>query len=72
MAAKGKLVFRLDRCKGCELCANACPMHILTLDPVIVNHEGYHPVSCTDPDKCIACASCAVMCPDGVISVYTE
>ena len=29
-----------------------------------VNRKGYHPISVTDPDKCIACASCALMCPE--------
>ena len=72
MAKKGKLVFRADRCKGCELCVNACPMKILKLDDVAVNRKGYHPISVTDPDKCIACASCALMCPDGIIEDYVE
>ena len=72
VAKKGKLVFRADRCKGCELCVNACPMKILKLDAVAVNRKGYHPISVTDPDKCIACASCALMCPDGIINVYVE
>ena len=72
MARKGKLVFRTDRCKGCELCVQACPMHILALDEVAVNRKGYHPISCIDPEKCIGCASCALMCPDGIINVYIE
>ena len=66
MAKKGKLVFRTDRCKGCELCVNACPMKILKLDDEAVNRKGYHPISITDP------ASCALMCPDGIINVYVE
>ena len=72
VAKKGRLVFRTDRCKGCELCVNACPMKILKLDDEAVNIKGYHPISVTDPDKCIACASCAMMCPDGIINVYVE
>jgi 2-oxoglutarate ferredoxin oxidoreductase subunit delta len=72
LAKKGKLVFREDRCKGCELCVSVCPMHILKLDDVKVNRKGYHPVSVTEPDKCIGCASCAMMCPDGIINVYVE
>ena len=72
MAKKGKLVFSADRRKGCELCVNACPMKILKLEDVAVNRKGYHPISVTDPDKCIACARCALMCPDGIINVYVE
>lgn len=47
-------------------------MKILKLDDEAVNRKGYHPISVTDPDKCIACASCAMMCPDGIINVYVE
>lgn len=68
--AKGKLVIRADRCKGCELCVSVCPVKILKLDEVEVNRKGYHPVTIFDEDKCIACASCALVCPDGIINVY--
>ena len=68
--AKGKLVFRSDRCKGCELCVSVCPKKILALDEEHVNRKGYHPVTVTNEDECIACASCALMCPDGIINVY--
>jgi len=47
-------------------------MHILKLDEVAVNRKGYHPISVIDADKCIGCASCAMMCPDGIINVYVE
>lgn len=73
MAKKGKLEFRADHAKGCELCVTACPMHILKLDDVVVNRKGYHPISVIDADKFIGCASCAMMCPDGIIiNVYVE
>ncbi len=70
--AKGKLTIRADRCKGCELCVSVCPKNILALEPTKVNKKGYHNVYVTDPDGCIACASCALMCPDGIIDVYKE
>ena len=50
-------------CKGCGLCVDACPVHIIELD------EGYHPAYCTDLDACTGCMSCAVMCPDVAITV---
>lgn len=31
-----------DRCKGCGLCADVCPKHILALDESIVNDLGQH------------------------------
>ena len=38
-------------------------------DPHTINRKGYHPAAVTDMDQCIACASCAKMCPDSVITV---
>ncbi len=67
--AKGKLFFKVDRCKGCENCVGACPKDILTLDNDVINSKGFHPVSVTDEDECIACGNCAMMCPDLVIRI---
>jgi 2-oxoglutarate ferredoxin oxidoreductase subunit delta len=57
-----------DGCKGCGLCVNACPKKILALAGEI-NAKGYRPAAVTDESVCIACAFCAVMCPDAVIKV---
>ncbi len=70
--ARGKLVIRADRCKGCELCASVCPKKILEIDNKTINRKGYHPIGITYEDECIGCAACAVMCPDGVINVYIK
>lgn len=65
----GKVTFNVDRCKGCALCVDACPVKILKLDESIMNARGYHPATCADLDRCTGCASCARMCPDVVITV---
>ncbi|MEG0156214.1 MAG: 4Fe-4S binding protein [Anaerovoracaceae bacterium] len=70
--AKGKLVIRVDRCKGCELCVSVCPKEILALDEVNVNKKAYHPVTVVKEEECIGCGNCAVICPDGIIDVYAE
>ena len=70
--AKGTLTFRIDRCKGCELCVSVCPQHILALDTERVNLRDYHPVGCLDMSRCIGCGNCGIICPDGVIQVYIE
>lgn len=66
---KGRVTFKTDTCKGCGLCVAACPVHILALDTQSVNSIGYSPAYNKEPEKCIACANCAWMCPDSVITV---
>ncbi len=64
-----RLTFKEELCKGCGLCVNACPKNLLCLSNTRLNQKGYAPVELTDPEKCVACASCAMMCPDCVITV---
>lgn len=59
-------------CKGCGLCVDACPVDIIALDTARINAKGYHPACQTEPEKCTACCSCALMCPDVAITVYKE
>ncbi len=66
-----KVIFRQQRCKGCELCALVCPKKIIVMSDTI-NSMGYHPATVTDQDKCTSCAICALVCPDLVIEVYKE
>jgi len=61
-----------DRCKGCGLCIDACPKHVLELNGAIVNELGYHPVRLTDAAACTSCALCARVCPDAVFAVYAR
>ena len=64
-----KITFNTDLCKGCGLCVSACPKGILALDTNQINKKGYSPAVMTDQEKCIACAFCAPMCPDCIITV---
>ncbi len=68
MAAKGTVVIDKERCKGCGVCIVAWPKSVLALAKN-VNGKGYN-YSEAVVDECIGCASCAMVCPDGVITVY--
>lgn len=67
---KGAVTVNQERCKGCDLCVEACPADVLMLQPKEVNNRGYHFAFMKNPDACIGCASCATVCPDGCIEVY--
>ena len=67
-----RITFRTNKCKGCGLCVAACPRKLLALNTAEVNEKGYHPAYITDQESCIACAMCAIMCPDTVIKVEKE
>lgn len=56
-------------CKGCGLCVDACPVHIIELDCDRITPKGYHPARCVDEARCTGCCSCALMCPDVAITV---
>ena len=60
-----------ERCKSCGLCVHACPKKILGIGE-IANNKGYYVVEMKDQSKCIACAFCALICPDLVLEVYRE
>ena len=68
---KGAIVFNTDRCKGCQLCAIACPQKVIGLANK-VNVHGYPYVEPVNQDACIGCRSCAIVCPDGCITVYRK
>lgn len=67
---KGAVVVDIERCKGCDLCAVACLLDVLELQPREVNNRGYHFAYMKNAEKCIGCQSCALVCPDGCITVY--
>jgi 2-oxoglutarate ferredoxin oxidoreductase subunit delta len=64
-----KVTFIEERCKGCGLCVNVCPKHIIKMSEQNLNEKGYHPAEVTDMEQCIGCAFCATICPDCVIIV---
>lgn len=64
-----KIIVDEERCKGCGLCATACPQKIVALASEKLNSKGYHPAHVDEMARCIGCSMCALMCPDVAITV---
>ena len=71
MKIAGAIVVDTERCKGCNLCAVACPKEVIAMSRK-VNRFGYRYSEAVNPDACIVCASCAIVCPDACITVYKK
>lgn len=59
---RGRVTIFPNWCKGCSLCVEFCPTHVLEQQSdglVIVAH----------PEKCTACGWCEMHCPDFAIFV---
>lgn len=67
---KGSVVVNQERCKGCGLCVDACPLHVLALSEQ-ANSKGYN-YATMQSDACVGCCSCAYVCPDGCLTVYKK
>ncbi|NJM16037.1 MAG: ferredoxin family protein [Bacteroidales bacterium] len=65
----GAIVVEDARCKGCGLCVDACPMHVLAMSEKL-NRKGYPVAYMKNLSHCTGCANCGIICPDGAISVY--
>lgn len=64
-----KVTVDIDYCKGCGLCVKFCPQEIMQLEADVITQKGYHPAHCVDQERCTACLSCAMMCPDAAITI---
>mgnify|MGYP000542873767 len=52
---KGAIVVDTERCKGCNLCVVACPLHVIALTKE-VNVKGYNYAHQILEDTCNGCA----------------
>lgn len=63
-----KIVVDGNYCKSCGLCMEACPFKLISWS----TESGEMGLFAEQKDatKCTGCRLCAIMCPDGAISVY--
>ena len=61
-------VFRydLDKCNGCRMCLNVCPMDVFRY-----NYENKKSVIAY-PENCILCGQCYFYCPAGSLALSSE
>ena len=71
MPVTGWIVVNDLHCKGCELCVEACPPEVMSLDMTRLTPKGYHPVH-LHTEGCTGCGVCAVVCPDAALTVYRQ
>jgi 2-oxoglutarate ferredoxin oxidoreductase subunit delta len=55
-------------CKGCHICVEVCPRHVLAVDREVFR-RGFHPVVVAKPEDCTTCLQCELLCPDLAITV---
>ena len=67
---KGDIIIDVEKCKGCELCVDACPQDSLELSRNL-NIKGFHYVVKIE-DNCTGCTNCALVCPEGIVRVYRK
>jgi 2-oxoglutarate ferredoxin oxidoreductase subunit delta len=65
---RGTVVIDVERCKGCDLCIDACRPGVLTMTVHERNSKGYLYPRLSE--GCTACRACAQVCPDYVFQVW--
>jgi 2-oxoglutarate ferredoxin oxidoreductase subunit delta len=68
IVTRGTVVIDVERCKGCDLCIDACPPGVLTMTLLERNGKGFLYPQLTE--GCTACRACAQVCPDYVFQVW--
>lgn len=67
----GRIVVDAIVCKGCGYCINFCPKKVIHFGETR-NSSGYgnRVAEQIEGADCVACKTCAIVCPDSAITVY--
>lgn len=57
-------------CKGCKYCITLCSTKVLKLSDKL-GPKGYFSTIVKNPDDCVICRLCEIICPDFAISIDT-
>jgi 2-oxoglutarate ferredoxin oxidoreductase subunit delta len=71
MPVKGWIEVDELYCKGCDLCVDACPQDVISLDMEQLTSKGYHPAYLI-AEGCTGCAICAIVCPEAALTIFRE
>lgn len=63
-----EIIIDSERCKGCYLCIDACSKNCIERSGR-PNAAGNYPAQFLADSECLACALCALVCPDVAIKV---
>jgi 2-oxoglutarate ferredoxin oxidoreductase subunit delta len=65
---RGQVCLIPNRCKGCGLCIEFCPQHVLCLSEQR-NAKGYHfpSIALGKEVACVHCEFCTLVCPEFAI-----
>jgi 2-oxoglutarate ferredoxin oxidoreductase subunit delta len=66
---KGKIRITTDRCKGCALCIDVCPVKEIRMSKKL-NRVGYNIPEFLEKGQCTACKLCSIVCPEAAIEIY--
>jgi 2-oxoglutarate ferredoxin oxidoreductase subunit delta len=67
----GNVLINKERCKGCSYCTEFCPRKSLTMSQEI-SSKGYLLATVDDPDKCLNCGLCEIICPEFAVHLVDK
>ena len=67
----GRVYIIPERCKGCAICIQFCPLQVLC-ESEITNAKGYHlpEIAAGKEGACVHCQFCSLVCPE--FAIFTE